>query len=184
METTVQTATKTQWVLDPSHSELSFSVRHLMISNVKGVFRSFTADVDGDDLFGSPVRAVIQAASVDTNDDARDGHLKNADFLDTENHPEILFESTAFKKTVGDHHVLQGNLTLRGISRPVSLYVEFGGTGKDPWGNERAAFSVTGTLNRSDWGLTWNAALEAGGVLVSDEIRIAADIQLLRKPVE
>jgi polyisoprenoid-binding protein YceI len=184
MQPTVQSSTRTQWVLDPAHSELAFRVRHLMISSVKGVFRKFIATIDGDDFSRFPLRAVIQADSVDTNDSARDTHLKSADFFDTGNHPEMVFESSAINKTAGDHYVLQGNLTIRGVSRPVSLYVEYGGTGVDPWGNEKAAFSVTGTLCRSDWGLNWNAALEAGGVLVSDEVRIVADIQLVKKGVE
>lgn len=180
METTVLTSAKTKWVLDPSHSELSFKVKHLMISNVKGEFRKFTAEVDGEDFIASPIKVVIDASSIYTNDDARDGHLKGADFFDAENHREILFESTSFKKMDGENYQLLGQLIIKGVSSPVSLDVEFGGIGKDPWGNEKAAFAISGKITRSSWGLNWNAALEAGGVLVSDEVHIHAEIQLVK----
>lgn len=182
METTVVKSVKTKWVLDPSHSELSFKVKHLMISNVKGEFRKFTARVDGEDFTASPIKVAIDASSIYTNDDARDQHLKSADFFDTENHQEILFESASFKKVDDDHYQLPGQLTIKGVSNAVSLDVEFGGIGKDPWGNEKAAFTISGKISRSSWGLNWNAALEAGGVLVSDEVRIHAEIQLVKSP--
>jgi polyisoprenoid-binding protein YceI len=184
METSGANQTKTKWVLDPSHSELSFKVKHLMISNVKGEFRKFTAEINGEDFTTSPINVAIDSSSIYTNDDARDGHLKGADFFDVENHKEILFSSTSFKKTDDDNYKLLGQLTIKGVTNSVSLDVEFGGIGKDPWGNEKAAFSLSGKIKRSDWGLNWNAALEAGGVLVSDEVRIHAEVQLVKKPVE
>jgi polyisoprenoid-binding protein YceI len=184
METLVGKKAKTKWVLDPSHSELNFKVKHLMISNVKGAFRKFETEVDGEDFTTSPVNVAIDATSIFTNDDARDGHLKSADFFDVENHRRITFRSTSFKKVNEENYKLAGQLTIKGVSNAVALDVEFGGTNKDPWGNEKAAFSISGTINRKDWGLNWNAALETGGVLVSDEVRISGDIQLVKKSAE
>lgn len=172
---------KIKWVLDPSHSELNFKVRHLMISNVKGAFQKFTADIDGDDFTTAPIHVTIDASSVFTNEDKRDAHLKSADFFDVENYKEILFVSTSFKKEDEDRYKLSGQLTMKGVSKPVIFDVEFGGINKDPWGNVKAAFSIEGKINRKDWGLNWNAALEAGGVLVSEDVRISADIQLVKQ---
>ena len=184
METLTEKKAKTKWILDLSHSELNFKVKHLMISNVKGAFRKFEAEVDGEDFNASVINVTIDAASIYTNDDARDGHLKSADFFDVENYKEITFKSTSFRKTDRENYKLAGLLTIKGISNAVALDVEFGGTNKDPWGNEKAAFSLNGKINRKDWGLNWNAALETGGVLVSDEVLISGDIQLLKKSAE
>lgn len=181
METLVATTTKTKWVLDLAHSELMFKIKHLMISNVKGAFRKFDAEFDGEDFTTSPVHVKIDASSIFTNDDARDGHLKNADFFDVENHKEILFESSAFKKVDDDNYKLIGQLTIKGVSNQVSLDVEFGGINTDPWGHEKAGFSLNGKINRKDWGLNWNAALETGGVLVSDEVKISAEVQFVKQ---
>ncbi len=177
-------AKKTKWVLDLSHSELNFKVKHLMIANVKGEFRKFEAEVDGEDFVTSSVLVTIDASSIFTNDDGRDTHLKSADFFDVENHKEITFKSASFKKTDNENYKLTGQLTMKGVSKKVTLDVEFGGTNKDPWGNEKAAFSLNGVINRKDWGLNWNAALETGGVLVSDEVRISGDIQFVKKSAE
>jgi polyisoprenoid-binding protein YceI len=152
-----------------------------MISNVKGAFRKFEAETEGEDFTAAPINVTIDSSSVFTNDDARDGHLKSADFFDVENHKEITFKSTSFKKLDDQNYKLTGQLNIKGISNSVELDVEFGGTNKDPWGNEKAAFSLNGKINRKDWGLNWNAALETGGVLVSDEVRISGDIQLVKK---
>lgn len=173
-------ATTPQWTLDLSHSELSFKVKHLMISNVKGVFRKFSANIDGADFTKAPITVTIDSASVFTNDDNRDGHLKGADFFDAEKYPEIVFKSTAFTKVDDENYELKGQLTIKDISKEVTLNVEYGGIGKDPWGHEKAAFTVNGKINRTDWGLNWNAALEAGGVLVSEEVRISADVQFVK----
>ncbi len=178
------TAKKTKWVLDLSHSELNFKVKHLMIANVKGEFRKFEAEADGEDFVTSSVLVTIDASSIFTNDDARDAHLKSADFFDVENHKEITFKSTSLKKTDNENYKLTGQLMMKGVSKKVTLDVEFGGTNKDPWGNEKAAFSLNGVINRKDWGLNWNAALETGGVLVSDEVRISGDIQFVKKSAE
>lgn len=181
METLVATQTKTKWTLDLSHSELAFKVKHLMISNVKGEFRKFTAEIDGEDFTSAQAKATIDASSVFTNDEGRDGHLKGADFFDVENHKEISFISTSFQHVKDDSYKLTGTLTMKGVSKPVTLDVEFGGINTDPWGNKKAGFSVSGKINRKDWGLNWNAALEAGGVLVSEEVRINAELQFVKQ---
>ncbi|MDD4425430.1 MAG: YceI family protein, partial [Mariniphaga sp.] len=159
----------TKWVLDPTHSELLFKVKHLMITNVKGEFRSFSAVIDGEDFTKAPIKVNINSSSVFTNNDDRDNHLKSGDFFDVENHQELTFESTSIEKVDDEEYKLKGMLTIKGVSKEVTLDVEFGGTNKDPWGNEKAGFSLSGKINRKDWELNWNAVLESGGVLVSDE---------------
>lgn len=173
--------TNQKWILDPAHSELLFKVKHLMISNVKGEFKSFNAEIDGADFQTANVTLTIDAASVYTNNDDRDNHLKSGDFFDVENHKEITFKSTSFKHKAGDDYTLTGLLTIKGVTKEVTLNVEFGGINKDPWGNKKAGFSVNGKINRKDWGLNWNAALETGGVLVSEEVQIMAELQFLNK---
>jgi polyisoprenoid-binding protein YceI len=171
----------TKWVLDPTHSELLFKVKHLMITNVKGEFRKFSGEIDGENFTDAPVKVKIESSSVFTNNEDRDNHLKSGDFFDVENHRELTFESTSIKKVDDDEYKLTGMLTIKGVSNEVSLDVEFGGTNKDPWGNEKAGFSVSGKINRKDWGLNWNAALESGGVLVSDEVKIQAEVQFVKQ---
>ena len=175
--------TKNQWTIDPAHSEIAFKVKHLMISNVRGKFTEFDADIQvlGDDFSTAEVDLWINAASITTNDEKRDEHLRSADFFDVENFKEISFLSTVVEKTSKENiYNLVGELTMKGITREVRLEVDFGGIMKDPWGNEKAGFSVHGKINRKDWGLMWNATLETGGVLVSDEISISCEIQLIR----
>ncbi len=181
MNTKTETTAKTKWVSDPAHSELMFRVKHMMISNVKGEFTRFTAEIDGEDFTKAPVKAVIDASSISTNDENRDAHLKSADFFDTEHEKEIRFEGTSFSRAGDDGYKLGGLLTMKGRTNEVVLDVEFGGINTDPWGNEKAGFSLNGKLNRKDWGLNWNAALETGGVLVSDEVRISGEIQFVRQ---
>ncbi|HET6225882.1 MAG TPA: YceI family protein [Bacteroidia bacterium] len=181
MENTTATAVNTKWVLDPAHSELLFKVKHLMISNVKGEFKNFSAEINGENLESSTVKAVIDTSSIYTNNDDRDNHLKSPDFFDAENHKEITFVSTAFKKIDDANYKLIGTLTIKGVSKEITLKVEFGGINKDPWGNEKAGFSFTGKISRKDWGLNWNAALETGGVLVSDEVQLMGEVQFLKK---
>ncbi|MCE1200913.1 MAG: YceI family protein [Bacteroidia bacterium] len=177
----METAAKTKWVFDPTHSELTFKVKHMMIANVKGEFRNFSVEVDGEDIFKSAVSVKVDASSIYTNNTDRDNHLKSADFFDVENHKELTFLSTAFKRKDADEYELKGMLTMKGISKEVALSVEFGGINKDPWGNEKAGFSIAGKINRKDWGLNWNAALETGGVLVSEEVKIAGEIQFVKQ---
>ena len=181
MQATAAKATKTTWAIDPSHSELLFKVKHLMITNVKGEFRNFsgTIESDGNDFRDAEVKVTINAGSIFTNDVSRDGHLKGADFFDTEHYPELTFEGSTFKKLDDANYQLKGLLTIKDVSKMVTLDVEFGGLTKDPWGNQKAGFSISGKINRKEWGLNWNAALEAGGVMVSDEVRIQAEVQLV-----
>ncbi len=170
-----------KWTLDPTHSELTFKVRHMMISNVKGDFKDFTIDVKGDDLLKSDFQANIAAASINTNNTDRDNHLKSADFFDVEKHPALTFKSTGITQKDDDEYKLKGLLTIKGVSKEVTLDMEFGGINKDPWGNEKAGISVEGKINRKDWNLNWNEVLETGGVLVSDEVKIDADIQFVKE---
>ncbi|MFV0592809.1 MAG: YceI family protein [Draconibacterium sp.] len=173
--------TKTSWTLDPSHSEITFKVKHMMISNVRGEFKSFAASIDGEDFETSKVIVTIDADSIFTNSTDRDNHLKSADFFDAENYKQLVFTSSSLKKSDDDEYKLTGLLTIKDISKEVTLDVEFGGTNKDPWGNEKAGFSISGKINRKDWGLNWNAALEAGGVMVSEEVKIQAEVQFVKQ---
>lgn len=171
----------TKWVLDPAHSELTFKVKHLMISNVKGAFNTFDASIDGEDFRSSNFNATIDTGSISTNNDDRDAHLKSPDFFEIEQYPEITFESTSLKKVDDDEFKLIGDLTIKGTTKEIELDVEFGGFMKDPYGNEKAGFSINGKLNRKDFGLNWNAALEAGGVMVGNDIKINAEVQFVKQ---
>ena len=166
----------TKWNLDTTHSEITFKVRHMMISNVKGAFNTFTAEVEAeDDTFkNAKVTATIQTDSIDTNNADRDTHLKSADFFNVEQNPTITFESDSLADDV------TGHLTINGVTKPVQLEVEFGGINQDPWGNTKAGFTFEGKIKRSDFGLNWNAALETGGVLVSDDVKIAGELQFVK----
>lgn len=178
------TLTKTKWIIDKAHSEIGFRVKHLMITNVKGVFRDFEASIytTNEDFMTSEVDLVINAASIDTGDTNRDNHLRSADFFDTEQHAQIHFTSDdAFEKVDDDgSYTMWGDLTIKGIKKQIKLDIEYGGIMKDPWGNHKAGVTVNAKINRKDWDLNWNAALEAGGVLVSDEVRISCDFQLVK----
>lgn len=181
---TAEETTKIKWGIDPAHSEISFKVKHLMITNVKGLFKDFGADIytTGTDLMTSDINFWMNPSSIDTSDVKRDEHLKSADFFDAENFKQISFTGNSFEKADTDgNYTLYGDLDIRGIKKQVKLDVEVGGVMKDPWGNEKAGFSINGKINRKDWGLNWNAALEAGGVLVSDEVRLSCEIQLARQ---
>ena len=166
----------TKWNLDTAHSEITFKVRHMMISNVKGAFNTFTAEVEAeDDTFkNAKVSATINVDSIDTNNADRDTHLKSADFFNVEQNPTITFESDSLADDV------TGHLTINGVTKPVQLEVEFGGINQDPWGNTKAGFTFEGKIKRSDFGLNWNAALETGGVLVSDEVKISGELQFVK----
>ncbi|GHN01642.1 polyisoprenoid-binding protein [Cytophagales bacterium WSM2-2] len=174
-------ATKTKWVIDPMHSEILFKVKHLMISNVKGEFRKFTGEIDGEDFTKSEINVNIDAGSIFTNEDSRDNHLKSADFFDVTNHPTLTFRGLSLEKNGSDTYKLNGLLTIRGITNEITLDVDFGGVNKDPYGNEKAGFSLTGSISRKNFGLTWNAALETGGALVGDEVKIMAEVQLVKQ---
>ena len=163
--------------VDASHSEITFKVKHMMISNVKGSFRTFTAEIESEDEFfaNAKTTATIQTDSVFTNNTDRDNHLKSAEFFNAEVHPTITFESQALNNSI------VGNLTINGITKPVNLDVDFGGINVDPWGNTKAGFSFEGKISRKDFGLNWNAALEAGGVMVSDDVKVAGELQFVKQ---
>ncbi|MGQ2984598.1 YceI family protein [Flavobacterium sp.] len=172
----------TKWAIDPTHSEIGFKVKHMMFSNVSGKFDDFTAEAitEGDDFENAEFDFSAEASSVNTGNADRDNHLKTADFFGVEEDAKITFRSTSFKKNSDDDYTLIGDLSIKGNTKPVTLDVEFGGIAKDPWGNTKAGFSATGKLNRKDFGLTWNAALETGGVLVSEEVKLVIDVQFVR----
>ena len=165
------------WVLDPAHSEVGFEVRHMMISKVRGHFNLKSATlVAPENPLEAKVEAHVDAASLDTKDQGRDQHLRSADFFDVENHPTIDFVSTGARIEDGDF-LVDGDLTIRGITKPVTFEFDFGGFGADPWGNYKAGATAKAVINREDFGLTWNAALEAGGVLVGKDVTITLDLQ-------
>lgn len=168
------------WVVEPTHSTIEAVARHLRITKVRGRFGSFEGKVEvGQDALDSRIEVTIDAASIDTNNADRDAHLTSDDFLDVDNHPTLEFRSTGVEET-GDGYAVTGDLTMVGVTRPVTLDVAYGGVTQDPWGNDRALFAAETTINREDWGITWNQALEAGGVLVSKEIAIEIEVQLVR----
>lgn len=173
----------TKWVIDPSHSEIQFKIRHLMITNVTGSFQEFnsTVETEGDDFSTAEIHFSAKVNSINTGNEQRDGHLKSADFFDTEKYPEFVFEAKGLTQKVGDEYVVEGDLTLHGITKKVKLLVEAGGVVKDPYGQTKAGFSVSAKINRKDFGLNWNAATEAGGVVVSDEVRIIAEVQYVKQ---
>jgi len=177
-----QTSTAT-WKIDPVHSIAEFKVKHMMISNVKGIFSKVSGALflDQSDLANSRVEAIIEAASIHTNDDQRDAHLKSADFFHVEKFPTLHFKSSSISIVRDGELSVEGDLTIRGVTRKVSFAVE-GPTppSKDPWGNTRVAVSAITKINRTDFGLTWNAALETGGILVGDEITITLDIEFVK----
>lgn len=163
--------------IDPTHSSASFEVRHLGLSKVRGGFESFSGTVViADDPTHSSVEVRLDAASFTTGNEDRDGHVKSPDFLDVENHPKLTFRSAGVRQE-GDDWKVDGELTVKGAARPVTLDVEFEGAGEDPWGNGRIAFSATTDIDRGDWGINWNQALEAGGVLVGKKVKVVIDVQ-------
>lgn len=179
----MESLVKEKWVIDASHSEVGFRIKHLMISSVSGQFNQFDASIytTGDDFRTAEVDCWLDVNSIDTNDAQRDAHLKSADFFDAEKFPQISFTKDSVENVDNDgSYELWGNLTIKGITKKVKLDVEFGGIVKDPWGNEKAVFTVNGKVNRKDWGLNWNAVLETGGILVGEEVRIHCEIQLKR----
>ena len=171
------------WQIDAAHSEIQFSARHMMISTVRGQFKNFTGTVEADEQnpAAAQVDVRIETTSLVTGDEKRDAHLRSADFFDVERYPDITFRSTGVTETGADRLRVDGSLTIKGVTREVALDVEVLGEAKDPWGNERAAFSATTSINRQEFGLTWNQVLETGGVMVGDRIDIAIDIEAVRQ---
>ncbi|HEY4410614.1 MAG TPA: YceI family protein [Acidimicrobiia bacterium] len=167
-----------RWDIDAAHSHIDFIVRHMMISKVRGRFREFSGVICIDEVpEHSSVTATVKAASIDTGDEERDRHLRSADFLDVEHHPEIRFRSLTIRPADREHWKLTGELTVKDVTRPVMLMIEYCGTAVDPWGNTRAAFLATGEINREDFAITWNQALEAGGFLVGKGVKIDVDVE-------
>lgn len=170
------------WAIDPTHSEIGFKVKHMMFTNVSGKFEKYTGGLTttGDSFDGASIEFTAEVASVSTGNADRDAHLVSADFFDAAQYPELKFVSTSFESLGGNDYVLKGDLSLHGVTKPVKLDVEFTGSGKDPWGNEKAAFTLVGKINRKEWGLAWNVSLDSGGVLVGEEIKLAIEVQLAK----
>ncbi|MGN9818710.1 YceI family protein [Streptomyces sp. SD11] len=170
------------YAIDPAHSTIGFVARHAMVTNVKGGFQDFTGSLhlDGSDPSLSTATIDVKMDSISTGSDDRDGHLKSADFFKTEEFPTMTFRSTAAQALGGDDYRITGDLTILGTTKPLSIDLEFNGAAKDPFGNERVGFEGKAEILRSDWGLTWNAALETGGVLVSDKIKLTFDISAIK----
>lgn len=176
----------TKWVLDPAHSEVNFKAKHLVISTVSGKFKKFDgiAETESSDNFNNAkVEFTIDVASIDTNQAPRDEHLRSADFFDAANHPQIIFKSSGFQLEDDEDDVfeLKGDLTIRGITKPVTLDVEFGGTATDAYGNFKAGFEVSGKVSRKEYGLSWNAVTEAGAIVVGDTIKFQISVQFIRQ---
>lgn len=173
--------TKTVWTIDPAHTEVLFKVRHLVITTITGTFSDFKGTIiAGENFQDAIIRFEAKIHSLSTNNEQRDNHLKSADFFEAEKYPSFFFDSTSFVKTGTDEYEMKGLLTIKGTSKPVTLSVEYGGTMTDPWGNVKAGFELKGLINRKDFGLTWNATTEAGGVLVGEEVKLLANVQLLK----
>jgi polyisoprenoid-binding protein YceI len=180
--TTLEQTTGT-WTIDPSHTRIGFSAKHAMVATVRGQFAEFSGalTLDGSAPEKSSAEVTITTSSISTSSEDRDNHLRSGDFLDVETHPEITFRSTGVRFTGGDDFVMLGDLAIRGTARPVELKVELEGLATDPFGNERIGFSGETTISRKDFGLTWNVALEAGGVLVSDKVKITLDVSAIKQ---
>lgn len=184
METTHQTATQTTtWSVDPTHSNVQFVARHMIISNVTGHFTDYTATVKtkGESIEGAEAEFEAKLDSISTGQPDRDNHLKSADFFDAANHPTIKFKTTSIEKAGADNYKVHGDLTMRGVTKPVTLEAEFTGKVNDPWGNERMAFEIRGSINRFDYGLQWNSLLETGGAVVGPNIKLKVDMEFVKQ---
>ncbi|MED3984709.1 YceI family protein [Peribacillus simplex] len=175
--------TNTKWTVDPTHSAIEFSVKHMMIAKVKGSFNKFEASIlaNPSDLTTAEIDFTVDVASIDTRNADRDNHLRSADFFDVEKNPTLTFKSTKIVKTNEDEYDVTGNVILNGITQEETFSITFEGQGKDPWGNEKAGFSGKGKVKRSDYGLTYNAALETGGVLIGDQITLTIEIEAAKE---
>ena len=171
------------WALDKAHSHVGFSVRHMMISNVRGNFENFDATVSADtsDLSTAAISVTIDPTSINTGNADRDNHLKSADFFKAEEHPHIKFESTKLTYHGGEEHKLEGHLTLLGTQKPITLNCEITGPAKDPWGNDRIGVVATGSINRNDFGLSYNSVLEAGGVLIGETVKLNVEVEFVKQ---
>jgi len=174
------------WKIDPAHSEINFMVRHMMISNVRGSFEKFDGEVEfnPENPNESSVWVQIDASSINTREEQRDGHLRSGDFMNVEKYPHLTFESNRIEALSENSGKIYGDMTIRNVTRPVVLDVEYAGIVKSPFGSTSAGFSATTTINRKDWGLVWNVALEAGGVLVGEEIKINIELEMIKQEQE
>ncbi len=175
----------TKWVLDPTHSEIQFKVKHLMISKVTGQFHKFDAAVttEGEDFTTAKIKFSAEIDSISTNNEQRDAHLKNGDFFDAENHPTLTFVSDKLEKISEDQYKLHGTLTMRGTSKQETLNVEYGGTITDPWGNTRSGFTIDGKINRMDYGVSFGMKTETGGLLLGEEVNLHAQVEFVKEAV-
>lgn len=171
------------WAFDIAHSSINFSISHLVISEINGRFDKFEGTVTSskDDFSDAKIEISIDVASINTDDKKRDAHLKNADFFDVEKYPKIKFVSKSMKKISDNKYKLTGSFSMHGVTKDITLDAKYGGTIKDPWGNTKAGFKISGTLNRTDWGLKYNSVLEAGGLMIGEEIEITCKIELIKK---
>ena len=172
----------TKWAIDPTHSEIGFKVKHMMFTNVSGKFDQYDGNFEtqGDDFTNAAISFSADINSIDTRNTDRDNHLKSADFFDAENHPKLNFTGKSFTKINDNNYELTGDLSIRGVAKEVKLPVEFSGLMQDPWGNTKVGLNIEGKINRKDWGLNWNSALETGGVLVGEEVKLIIDLQLVK----
>ncbi len=175
-----------KWSIDPTHSEIRFKVKHLMISTVTGQFNKFDANVetDGEDFCSAKISFSADINSIDTNNEQRDAHLRTGDFFDAENHPTLTFTSSKMIKLDEENYKVEGEISMRGVSKPITLDVEFGGVAQDAWGNTRAGFSLSGKLNRKDFGVSFSMLTETGGIALGEEVKIHADVQFIKQAVE
>ena len=173
----------TKWAIDPTHSEIGFKVKHMMFTNVSGKFQNYTAtaETNGDDFENAKIEFSGDVNSLTTGNADRDGHLLSPDFFDPEQFPKIAFETTAVKKINEGDYRITGNLSLHGVTKEITLNTEFSGLMKDPWGNTKAGLMLEGKINRKDWNLNWNAALETGGVLVGEEVKLTIELQFIKQ---
>jgi polyisoprenoid-binding protein YceI len=174
---------KSNWSIDPTHSEIGFKVKHMMFTNVSGKFNAFKATIvnEDDNFETSIITFTAETSSIDTNNTDRDNHLRSDEFFDADNFPKLSFVSTSIKKINENIFVIFGDLTIKGVTQNIQLESEYSGLMTDPWGNTKAGISIIGKINRKDFGLTWNAALETGGVLLGEEIKLHLEIQLIKQ---
>jgi polyisoprenoid-binding protein YceI len=182
MSSTAPSTLTGTYTIDPAHSRIGFVARHAMVTKVRGSFNEFegTGYLDADDPASSRLELTIRAASIDTRNADRDGHLRSNDFFDMDNHPEIRFVSTSVEQVDPENYRVTGDLTIKGVTKPVTVDFEYTGAAVDPFGNHRVGLEGTATVNRKDWGVNWNAALEAGGVLVSEKVTLEFDVSAIR----
>jgi polyisoprenoid-binding protein YceI len=179
----MSTQTTTKWAIDPLHSEISFKVKHLVVTTLTGKFDQFEGSLEtsNDDFSNASINFSAQVASVNTGNADRDSHLKSDDFFNAESFPKLTFQSTAFTKTSDNRYKLSGNITLRNVTKPIELDVEYGGTMVDPWGQTKAGFEINGVVKRKEFGLKWDAVTEAGGAVVSDVVKLHLNVQLVKQ---